>query len=1505
MYPVQRNGKTILEADACGIGFLATRKGVPERRLVDLALELTQDFDHRGAPGHGAGLQLDIPWPLLLDRFPRHAKAIAGRDVALGMFFLPYEGELRGRCVEAVERIAAFGGSRVLAWADVPLEESALPPGSSARRTVPRVRQALFARPEGLGEEGWFACRYLLRLALDAEVGRLSGDAFAIASLSNRTVVYKGLCELSKIADLYPDLKSPDLASRYVLFHSRYCTNTTTAWRRAQPFWSLAHNGEINTIAGNVAWVQAIGKDLLRALGERHPSLAPLAARAEGVVCSGGSDTANLEDMTIALLAGGVAFPQAVLGLLPPAGDSGSGGVLAPFLRAASVYLGACDGPAAIVGCDGETAVAHLDRNGLRPLWTVVAKEYVLASSELTGTLDLAGIESQSVMRPGEALAIHLPSGRVLGDAALREEVARLPFPSPESRLVAPGEAEPAPVEDLPRLQRAFGMTSEDLSVLVGPMAATGKPPLGAMGDDTPVSALLDDLPRRPEDYFALRFAQETSPPIDPVRDAWVFDRRAHLGDRNGLWSRGHGALVEYPGRVLSRGQAAWLAAQPFVRTLDLTRDAEGAAGIAPALDRAVAEALALARVPGVLLLSDRAASEGRAPLPALRALSRIHSALAAAGVRAGVGLAVESGCWDVHHVAALLTLGADVVSPWLGCASAAASAGESGEAAYLKALEDGVIEAMSMAGVTPSSAYVGARLVEAIGLDRELLDAEFPGVPGHLGGVGGADLDREWHGFHAAAYAAPDAAPYAAEDGGGGGGGRGLLDAGEYRHTKAGRPHANDAELVRSLQGASGYARKIHAAPPGTRAAYDAYRDLVAARRPITVLDLVEVRGGGAIPLEEVEPVEAILWRFMASGMSEGALSEPAHRAVARGMNLVRRLCRLKLGHEPAGIGPVANSGEGGFDKARVGTRDGNASIQYAGGRFTITPMTAATAREAEIKFAQGAKPGKGGQLPGRKVSPDVALRRGCDPGTELVSPPVNHNLYSIEDVKLMLESWRHLNPEVGCSLKFVATHGIEMVAVGGVNAGANRIHLSDGCGGTGAAKRADQKHAGVPLAAVLGHVHDMLVEEGARPFVELSADGGVQTGEHALKLFLLGADRVAFGTSLLVAIGCSMLRKCHLSGPDPADPTGRRRLGCTPGIATQDPELVARFTGNARQIARTLVFLAEDVRERLAAAGARSVGEIVGRRDLLDRKPALAGKAARLDLSAVLGVPGAHEPRRDYARASAAHMPARDEAEVAAAHRALAGEDARIEARLTNVHRCTGVAAAGIVARARGDLGLDRGSLAFVHRGAAGHYYGAYCVEGLSFRLVGVAADSAFTAAYGGELAIVPAPGFPPGAALVGSAFGYGARGGRAYIAGVAGNRFGVCFRRSHERGGPLAVVEGIGANAFQYMTGGTALVLGSTGPNLGAGLTGGVVYLLDAAPETLDARYVAPAPLSEGDAARVEGLLRDHAARTGSPLAAALLTPFDPARFAAVRTRVAPDLLPEWEGRLAEMR
>ena len=595
------------EPAACGIGFLASRKGVAERGLVEMALELCHQFDHRGAPGHGAGLLLDIPWALLLERFPEHARVIAQRDCALGMFFLPFESRLRHLCVETVEDLASLAGADVLGWADVPFNVEALPPGSAARRTAPVVRQALFRRPTGLGEEGWFACRYLLRLALDEVLSETLSEDLAISSLSNRTVVYRGLSELSRLADLYPDLRDEHVASRFVLFHSRYSTNTTTAWRRAQPFWALAHNGEISTIRGNVAWMHAIGQDLVRRLVERHPSMKRIASRVTSVVCGGGSDSANLDDMLIALMAGGLSMAQGLLALLPEAPSMArEEPALAEFHEAMAVLLGACDGPAAIVACDGETAVAHLDRNGLRPLWITTSRDYALAASELTGTLDLGRVEQQRIFGPGDTAIVRLATGEVMLTAEVHRVLARQRFPRPARRVGGRscGSSPPACPPDLARLQVAFGMTKDDLDVVIEPLVATGKLPVGSMGDDTPPAALLDVHPRRLDDYFKLRFAQETSPPIDPIRDAWVFESQVALGDRSGLWNEPEGPHYVFPERILSLGDLCWLRGQDRVVQADATFPAaRGPEGLERALDELVARALDEATRAAVVVL--------------------------------------------------------------------------------------------------------------------------------------------------------------------------------------------------------------------------------------------------------------------------------------------------------------------------------------------------------------------------------------------------------------------------------------------------------------------------------------------------------------------------------------------------------------------------------------------------------------------------------------------------------------------------------------------------------------------------------------------------------------------------------------------------------------------------------------------------------------------------------------------------------------------------------------
>ena len=648
-----------------------------------------------------------------------------------------------------MEELAAEAGADVLGWADVPFNVEALPAGSSARRTAPVVRQALFRRPAGIGEDGWFACRYLLRLALDETLSETVGDGFAISSLSNRTVVYRGLAELSRVADLYPDLRDEHFASRFVLFHSRYSTNTTTAWRRAQPFWSLAHNGEIATIRGNVAWMHAIGRDLLRRMVDRHPGLKRIASRVRSVVCAGGSDSANLDDMLIALLAGGLSLPQSLLALLPEAPSRlEREPTLSAFHEAMGVLLGACDGPAAIVACDGDEAVAHLDRNGLRPLWITTTRDYALAASELTGTADLGKVEMQRIFGPGDTAVVRLNSGEVLLTEDVHRVVAQQRFPAPKGRTEGRscgGRVEVA--GELGRLQVAFGMTKEDLDVVLAPLVKDGKLAVGLDGRRHPArgDARRPAAPARRPLQAALRPGDLASHRSHPRR----LGVRDHGGAGRQVRPLGRGAQgphYVFPQRILSAGELCWLRGQERVAFLDATFPAaDGPEGLERALTAAVESGLARGQEAAVLVLSDRAVDATRAPLPGLRLVARLHDAIVKAGFRHKVGLVADFGVWDVHHCALLVSLGADAVCPWLG----SLTAGEH-EESYLKGLRTGFVEAMSMIGVTPASAYCGAKLVEAVGLDPAFLEAEFPGVPGHLGGLSPEILDREWLEFHA-----------------------------------------------------------------------------------------------------------------------------------------------------------------------------------------------------------------------------------------------------------------------------------------------------------------------------------------------------------------------------------------------------------------------------------------------------------------------------------------------------------------------------------------------------------------------------------------------------------------------------------------------------------------------------------------------------------------------------------------------------------------------------------
>ncbi|HEX3701889.1 MAG TPA: glutamate synthase large subunit [Vicinamibacterales bacterium] len=1426
-YPLYRPE---LEHDACGVGFLADVAGRPRRDVVLRGLTALERLAHRGASPalatiDGCGVMTAIPWTLL-------ARELAARDIdgyasrALGMFFSPPGASRQMRSL--VERALRRQGAAAVVWRDVPVEPGALAP--SVRATAPEIHQAVigFTAPAA-GVEG-----ALFRARLDMEHLAASADdalpGFAVVSLSTRTVVYKGLLEPSTLAPFYGDLRDPAFESSYIVFHQRFSTNTAADWSMAQPFRVLAHNGEINTIAGNRLWMRA------RAAAE-------LSARLGGLqpVGASGSDSHTLDETVDLLRAHGFSAPHAIARLLPPEWERDRD--LPDEVRAFHEYQALVsepwEGPAALVFCDGRYLGASLDRNGFRPLRVAAAADNLIAVASEAGVLNLPdeAILDRGRLGPGEILLVDLARHVVMAPAAVRRLLARQ---QPYRRLVdsamipsrTPLLAPPRQIyqgDDLLRRQALFLYSHEEIDLILRPMAATGAEPSGSMGDDTPPAAL-SARDRLLSDFFRQRFAQVTNPPIDPHREASVMSLRTLIGAQGPYLdeSRLQPRRLALTSPIVSSAQLHALSctSELHAAMLMMRFDAAlGVSGFATALEALVDDAIrAVQSGASLLILSDRAVDAAWAPLPALLVTAAIHHRLIDAGLRLRVSLMVDTAAArDAHQVAALCAYGASAVCPYLAydtvasLALADATGRVGGTAGYRLALERGLLKVASKMGVCTMSAYCGAQLFEILGLDRALAQQYFPGTPSPLGGLTLDDLAERIVARHARIYGAP-AQP--------------LEHPGQHGYRRNGEYHAVNPLVVKKLH----HARA--AAPADRQAAYDEFAALVHSRPPTALRDLLAFVPQTPIPLSEVEPADAICRRFFASAMSVGALSPEAHRVVAVAMNR---------------LGARSNSGEGGeepgrFVQPRRGDWSGSRTKQVASARFGVTPAYLRSADELQIKIAQGSKPGEGGQLPGEKVVPHIAALRCAQPGTALISPPVHHDIYSIEDLAQLVFDLRAVNPSARINVKLVATTGVGIIAAGVAKAGADAIQISGHDGGTGASPRGSIKHAGMPWELGLAEAHQVLTRQGLRHRVTLQTDGGFKTGRDVAVAAALGAEEYGFGTAALVAIGCVMARQCHLNT-------------CPAGIASQRVDLRARFAGTPEMLIGYLRLVAEDVRAILASLGLSQLDELVGRADLLAPHNRAGVNAARLDLSPLL----VRVPRRTRrGPAPAARPPVSHKAD---------------DDRIANTDRAYGASIAGAIAARHGDAGLPANALRRVLTGSGGQSFGAFTLPGMHLTIIGDANDYVAKGMHGGELIVRPRARERGRQAqvLVGNTALYGATGGRLFIAGRAGERFAV------RNSGATAVVEGVGDHGCEYMTGGVVLILGPTGKNFAAGMSGGTAYVFDPGARlglrcNLDLASIGPLDLS--DQARVRALLDAHRLATGSRKARALLQRFDQA-------------------------
>ena len=1440
------------ESAACGVGFVAHVSGRRSHEVVRLGLEALRRTEHRGATGadpetgDGAGLMLQIPDRLLRVACHRDLDLDLPHpgDYAVGTAFLPREPSDRMRCEELFVRIAVEEGQRPLGWRDVPVDRSAL--GELARRSEPLIRHLFVERGERTPPEAFRRTLMVVRrrVELAAAARRIPEASFSIASLSPDTLTYKGLLTAPQLARYYADLADPRLESAIALFHSRFSTNTGGTWDLAQPFNLLAHNGEINTVRGNRAWMHAREPQL------RSELLGADLQKVFPIIDERWSDSAALDAVLELLVMAGRSPAQALMMLVPPAwqGDGAMDDDRRAYYEHQGHTLEPWDGPAALVFSDGRVVGARLDRNGLRPARYSVTEDglVVLASEAGVVDLDPASVVTNERLGPGDMLLVDTEAGRIVPGAEVEHaEARRRPWP----RLLADEQVrlDDLPVADLfattplelHRAQRIFGYTREEIELVLAEMARTGAEPVGSMGVDTPL-AVLSDQPRLLADYFKQHFAQVTNPAIDPERERLVMSLHVSIGSRGNLLDErsAHARAVALDQPVMSEDDLARLRGleREGLRSATLPclfDPASGGAGLGEAVERLCRLASRhVAEGHTILVLSDRAVTASLAPVPILLATAAVHSHLVREGTRTRCGIVVESGePREVMHFALLQGYGAAAICPFAALQTVAELAGPVEAAAaterYIAAIGKGLLKVLARMGISTLQSYRGAALFEAVGLGPEVIARFFTGTVSRVGGIGLDEIAADAAARHRHGFAATS-----------------LEDGGRYRFRLEGERHAWHPGSIAPLQ---------RAARDGSREAYRRYSAAADEEggREGTVRSLLALAPGGPpVPLDEVEPATAIVRRFSTGAMSLGALSKEAHETLAVAMNR---------------IGGRSNSGEGGEDPARSqpaanGDRRHSAIRQVASARFGVTASYLVEADVIQIKIAQGAKPGEGGQLPGHKVDAEIARLRHSTPGVGLISPPPHHDIYSIEDLAQLIYDLRCVNPEAGISVKLVAEAGVGTVALGVAKARADHITVAGLEGGTGASPLSSLVHVGLPWELGLAETQQALVAGGLRHRVRLQADGGLRTGRDVMVAALLGADEFAFSTAPLIAAGCVMMRVCHLNT-------------CPVGIATQDPELRRRFQGTPEHVIAYFMELAEEVRELLASLGARHLDEVVGHTDLLQpRRDGISARAAMLDLAPLLArtEPPAGLPPAPPARAGVAPSPLETALATAAAPALARGEPVRFAGRVRNTDRALGAALSGEIARGCPD-GLEDGLIDVHLVGVAGQSLGAFGVRGLALTITGQANDGVGKGLSGARIVLrrPTTAGYPASSTILGNTALYGATAGELYAAGHAGERFAV------RNSGATAVIEGVGDHGCEYMTGGVVVVLGPAGRNFAAGMSGGLAYLYD--PEGLAAGLCHAASVGLDvveDTAALHALVSRHRELTGSPVAGGLL-------------------------------
>jgi glutamate synthase (NADPH) large chain len=1451
--------------DACGVGFVASLRQERSHAIVSAGLETLEHLVHRGATGadpdsgDGAGALIQLP-----DAFLRAAAGVPLPPLgayAVGTLFTADSDALDDAVRAIVHGACEDEGLRILGWRDVPLDATGI--GPLARDRMPRIRQ-FFVAAVGLAGLDLERRLYVVRRVLEARcvAAGYPRDVAHVPSLSSRTLVYKGMLTATQLRGFYPDLVDERVASTFCMFHARFSTNVLPRWDLAQPLRLIAHNGEINTLRGNANWMRA------RESKWRSPVFGGDIAKLRGVLDADGSDSSQFDNALELLTMAGRSVEHAMLMMIPEAwhADADMDPELRAFYEFHASLLEPWDGPAAITFTDGTTVGATLDRNGLRPARFAITEDgwVVLASEAGALRLDEATIVRKGRLTPGSLLLVDTEAGTLLDDGAVKRALAAAhPYRSwidaEAVQLDAlRGAASPPFVPDEPTLERAhatFGWTEEDLRVILAPMATNGAEAIGSMGNDT-APAVLRDRPQLLFTYFKQLFAQVTNPPIDPIREARVMTLATTLGSGGNLLEQGpaqaHRLLLPHP--VLTNEDMETLrhvTQQRFpTATLRATFPrAEGSDGLAAALERLCAAATVhVAAGATVLIVSDRAADAASVPIPSLLAVAAVHHHLVGEQTRTGVGLVAESGdAREVAHAAQLIAFGAEAINPYVAIDSIDALARRGllkGRAApearstYVAALCTGLLKTIAKMGISMLESYCGAQAFEALGLCKGVIDAYFPNTASRIGGIGLEAIAREAIERHDVAYATE-----ARTDAG--------VGDGEYVWREDGPRHLWHPDAITLLR---------QSVQLGDE---DRFRSFVALANTETE-DRGALRGalalrprGPAIDLSAVEPLEAVLSRFSTGGMSLGALSPEAHETLAIAMNR---------------LGARSNSGEGGEDGARNapderGDSRRSAIRQVASARFGVTADYLVNADVLQIKIAQGAKPGEGGQLPGGKVDVHIATLRHSTPGVSLISPPPHHDVYSIEDLAQLIYDLRRVNPTARVSVKLTAEVGVGTIAAGVAKAGADHIVVSGYEGGTGAAPLTSLKHVGVPWELGLAEAHQVLIANGLRDRVRLETDGLLRTGRDVVVASLLGADEFAFATAPLVALGCVMMRVCHLNT-------------CPVGIATQDERLRARFPGLPVHVERYFTWLAGDVRRHLADLGVATLGELCGATHLLFQRPtAPSHKASAIDLSSLLFAPEPLVVPVVAPRAGRVPRPAPgpvldDRLRDGAADAVATGTPVLLTDVALNSDRAVGGGVAGDVARTHGAVGLPDDTVRAELTGSAGQSFGAWLPSGVTLRLFGEANDYVAKGLCGGRIVLLPSPRARFVAhdnVIAGNVCLYGATAGELFVRGLVGERFAV------RNSGAEAVVEGTGDHGCEYMTGGAVIVLGPIGRNFAAGMSGGTAYLLDrtgSSAARVNPELVDVDALDDEDVALVRRLLLSHLEWTSSELAHAVL-------------------------------